>query len=162
MTLSGLFLLEISLWMDEGAHVISMAKRFLGNPGRIVAWTLISSSARIHCCLYRRRRSSVNASLPAPSRRQSFKAFCSTLFLSCFRSSDLFRSPDRWAGQHHSIYRINCCLFCASGLGIDHVQSDLLFQRQWTTAWMAVRSIFDIFQFPNHGSESDSNAATQR
>ena len=34
MTLSGLFLLEVSLWMNEGAHVISMAKRW----PRCIVW----------------------------------------------------------------------------------------------------------------------------
>lgn len=40
MTISALLLLEVSLWMPEGAHVISMTSKFLGLPGKIAAWIL--------------------------------------------------------------------------------------------------------------------------
>lgn len=40
MTLTGLFLLEVSLWMEEGAHINTMTHRILGNWGRWVSWVL--------------------------------------------------------------------------------------------------------------------------
>ena len=40
MTLSGLFLLEVSLWMEEGVHVNTMTYRILGNFGRWISWIL--------------------------------------------------------------------------------------------------------------------------
>lgn len=40
MTTTALFLSEINLWMEKGSHVISMASRFLGRPGKILAWLL--------------------------------------------------------------------------------------------------------------------------
>lgn len=40
MTLSALFLLEVSLWMEEGVHVITMTSRLLGAPGKVVSWIL--------------------------------------------------------------------------------------------------------------------------
>lgn len=40
MTLSALFLLEVSLWMEEGVHVITMTGRILGFPGKVVSWIL--------------------------------------------------------------------------------------------------------------------------
>lgn len=40
MTLSGLFLLEVSLWMEEGVHINTMTHRILGNFGRWVSWIL--------------------------------------------------------------------------------------------------------------------------
>ncbi len=33
---TGLLLLEVNLWMDEGAHILSMTKRFLGRIGEVV------------------------------------------------------------------------------------------------------------------------------
>lgn len=36
MTLTALLLLEVNMWMKEGAHIISMSSRFLGNGGKIV------------------------------------------------------------------------------------------------------------------------------
>lgn len=40
MTLTGLFLLEVSLWMEEGVHINTMTYRILGNFGRWVSWIL--------------------------------------------------------------------------------------------------------------------------
>src|SRR5947209_6317188 len=38
MTASALLLLEVNLWMKEGAHVITMASTLLGPIGKIVSW----------------------------------------------------------------------------------------------------------------------------
>ena len=40
MTLSGLALLEVSLWMDENDHYISMSEKLLGTWGKVVSWVL--------------------------------------------------------------------------------------------------------------------------
>lgn len=40
MTITALLLLEVNLWMEEGAHFITMSKRMLGLPGQIVSWIL--------------------------------------------------------------------------------------------------------------------------
>ena len=44
MTASALLLLEVNLWMKEGAHVITMASTILGPVGRVVSWCVISLS----------------------------------------------------------------------------------------------------------------------
>lgn len=38
MTLTALFLIEVNLWMEEGAHIITMASRVLGRWGKATAW----------------------------------------------------------------------------------------------------------------------------
>lgn len=40
MTATALLLLEVSLWMEEGVHIITMTSRILGMPGKIVSWIL--------------------------------------------------------------------------------------------------------------------------
>lgn len=40
MTMTALFLAEINLWMEEGAHLITMTSRLLGPLGKAVAWIL--------------------------------------------------------------------------------------------------------------------------
>nr|NGY94770.1 Tyrosine-specific transport protein [Neochlamydia sp. AcF84] len=40
MTITGLLLLEVSLWMEEGVHVDTMTHRLLGNMGRGISWIL--------------------------------------------------------------------------------------------------------------------------
>jgi tyrosine-specific transport protein len=40
MTLSALLLLEVSFWMQDDAHVITMTSKILGPVGKVVAWIL--------------------------------------------------------------------------------------------------------------------------
>lgn len=40
MTITALFLAEVNLWMEPGAHVITMASRFLGPLGKAISWLL--------------------------------------------------------------------------------------------------------------------------
>jgi tyrosine-specific transport protein len=40
MTITALLLLEVSLWMEEGVHIITMSSRILGLPGKVVSWCL--------------------------------------------------------------------------------------------------------------------------
>lgn len=40
MTVTALLLLEVSLWLDEGAHIITMTSRFLGKWGKAISWVL--------------------------------------------------------------------------------------------------------------------------
>ncbi len=40
MTLTGLFLIEVSLWMEPGVHINTMTHRILGNFGRWISWIL--------------------------------------------------------------------------------------------------------------------------
>jgi len=40
MTLTALFLVEINMWMPEGAHFVTMASRLLGPLGKAAAWIL--------------------------------------------------------------------------------------------------------------------------
>ncbi len=148
MTLSGLFLLEISLWMDEGAHVISMAKRFLGNPGRIVAWTLYLFICYASIVAYTAGGGAQLTHLFQHLLDMNIsKAICSTLFLVVF-GAVIFLG-------HLIVGRVNTILFSGLivayfalvGLGLDHVHGDLLMQRQWTTAWMAIPLFLTSFSF---------------
>lgn len=40
MTLTGLFLAEITLWMEEGVHIVTIASRLLGRFGKWISWLL--------------------------------------------------------------------------------------------------------------------------
>lgn len=40
MTISGLLILEVNLWMEKGAHIITMASKMLGPWGKGLAWVL--------------------------------------------------------------------------------------------------------------------------
>lgn len=148
MTLSALFLLEVSLWMDEGAHVISMAKRFLGAPGRILAWTLYLFICYASVVAY----TAGGGAQLTHALHQIFdwhvtKPVSCTLFLVVFGAVIYL--------GHLIVGRVNTILFTGMivayfalvGLGLDHVQGDLLSHRQWPTAWLAVPLFLTAFSF---------------
>ncbi len=148
MTLSGLFLLEVSLWMDEGAHVISMAKRFLGNPGRVLAWILYLFICYASVVAY----TAGGGAQLTHGLHQAFawdvgKGFSCTIFLIVFGAVIYL--------GHLVVGRVNTILFTGMivayfaliGLGIDQVDTTLLGQRQWRTAWFAIPLFLTSFSF---------------
>ncbi|MDP1836585.1 MAG: aromatic amino acid transport family protein [Chlamydiales bacterium] len=148
MTASALFLLEASLWMDEGAHVISMAKRFLGNWGRVLAWTLYLFICYASVVAY----TAGGGAQVTHALRESFqmdvsKAYSCTLFLVVF-GSVLYLG-------NYIVGRVNTILFMGMIgayfalviLGVDHVDTSLLQYRQWKTAWLAIPLFLTSFSF---------------
>ena len=40
MTLTALMMLEITLWMEEGVHIITLSERILGPIGKTISWVV--------------------------------------------------------------------------------------------------------------------------
>ncbi|TXI37806.1 MAG: amino acid transporter [Nitrosomonas sp.] len=148
MTASALLLLEASLWMDEGAHIISMSRRFLGNTGRSVAWILYLFICYASVVAY----TAGGGAQVTHALQQSFdivlsKAYSCTLFLVVFGATIYLGNT--------FVGRVNTLLFggmilayiALVGLGWDHVQLDLLSFRRWGTAWLAVPLFLTAFSF---------------
>lgn len=148
MTASGLFLLEASLWMEEGAHIISISKRFLGNGGRSIAWVLYLFICYASVVAYTAGGGAqVAHSLKGFFAVDLSQSFGCALFLLVFGSA-LFLG-------NIFIGRINAILFLAMMgaylalvvSGIDRVNISYLTQKQWSTAWLATPFLLTSFSF---------------
>lgn len=148
MTLTALLLTEVSLWMEEGAHIISMTSRILGPAGRAVAWVVYLFICYASLVAYTAgggiQISSMISGLLGISLS---KAASCTLFVLLFGSII-------YAGSQ-VVGRINAVLFVSMigayiaivYLGIDEVKPSFLLHSQWPTAFMAIPLLLTAFSF---------------
>lgn len=149
MTGSALLLLEASLWMKEGEHMISIASRLLGAPGRIICWILYL-----------------------------FISYCSIVAYTAGGGGQVVHALNAFAGWELSkstgcllfvvvlgvvvdlgtriVGRVNAILFIAMMLayvfliimGVSEVKSSLLLENQnWSYSLMAIPLLLTSFSF---------------
>lgn len=148
MTLSGLLYVEVSLWMKEGAHVISMAQKMLGPWARMVAWVLYLFISYASIIAY-----AAGVGTPviqgvefATGWEISRNAACA-LFVVGLTGMVFLGS--------HAVGRFNTLLFFAMvGAyfflvvgGISHVDLDLLSHQSWCGVSFSIPLILTAFSF---------------
>jgi tyrosine-specific transport protein len=148
MTATGLLLLEVSMWMKEGAHIISMTSRFLGAPGRIVSW-----------CLYLFICYASLVAYTAGGGVQIASAFYDYFGMTVSKELGaiifiLFFGAVVYLGSQF-VGRVNAILFiamivayvCLVGIGLPEVKGELLLHSYWPTSFMAVPLLLTSFSF---------------
>lgn len=148
MTTTALLLMEVSLWMEEGVHIITMTSRILGPAGKALAWLLY-----LFICY---------ASLVAYTAGGGVQisSFINNLFgvalskgLSCLLFVVVFGSIIYFGSK--VVGRINAVLFIAMiaayialvGTGINEVKPHFLSYSHWPTAFMAIPLLLTSFSF---------------
>lgn len=148
MTLSALLLLEVSLWMEEGVHFITMTSRILGAPGRWVCWLLY-----LFICYASIVGYTAGGSLQLSAAADHYfgftlsKEMASLIFLVFFGVIVDLGSI--------IVGRVNAVLFIAMmaayfalvGMGIDEVHSTHLFHQNWALSLMAIPLTLTTFSF---------------
>lgn len=149
MTVSALFLLEVSLWMKkEDAHIITMSSTILGPIGRIVSWCLYLFISYASVIAYAAASGlliseAIYALLGIElSQEMGCLIFVLTFGLTIYLS-------------HQLLGRINAILFIAMivaylalvGIGISEVKLDLLTHRKWNTSILAIPLLLTAFSF---------------
>lgn len=148
MTASGLLLLEVSMWMKEGVHLISMTSRFLGAPGRILSWVLYLFICYASLVAY----TAGGGVQIASAFRDYFaveisKELGAVIFIAFFGAVVYLGS--------RIVGRVNAILFVAMvaayvalvGIGMPEVDGELLLHRHWPTSLMAVPLLLTSFSF---------------
>jgi tyrosine-specific transport protein len=148
MTITALLLMEVSLWMEEGVHVISMTSRILGPWGKGIAWLLYLFICYASLVAY-----TAGGGLQVVDGFQSAiglelsKTWGTALFVTVFGLVLYFGS--RWVG------RVNTLLFSAMilsyfallGMGLDEIKPHLLRRSSWAPAWLALPLFLTSFSF---------------
>jgi tyrosine-specific transport protein len=148
MTISALLLVEVSLWMEEGVHLISMTSRILGVPGRVVSWFLYLFICYASLIAY----TAGGGFQIADAIKNYFdvpllKEYGAVIFILIFGGVIYLGSQ--------IVGRVNAILFTAMvvayfalvGVGIDEVKGDLLLHREWRGSLMAVPLLLTAFSF---------------
>ncbi len=148
MTATALLLLEVSLWMEEGVHVITMTSRLLGAPGKAVAW-----------CLYLFICYASLVAYTAGGGVQLSHAFqhylditlsnnvACTIFIAVFGL--VIYLGNKVVGRVNSVLFIAMIVsyFSLVGMGIDEVKPELLKNQNWPTSLLALPLLLTSFSF---------------
>lgn len=148
MTGSALLLLEVNLWMKEGAHVISMASTILGPIGKIVSWCVFLFISYASLVAYTAAGGSLLANAV-----QGFSEFTLSKELSCLIFILLFGGVVYLGSE--IVGRVNAILFIAMivaylglvGSGISKVRTELLVHQKWATSLLAIPLLLTTFSF---------------
>lgn len=148
MTASALLLLEVSLWMKEGAHIITMTSTILGPIGKGVGWLVYLFICYASIVAYT-AGGGVQVS-------HTFAAYMPEGWgkeLGCMVFVVLFGVVISLGSK--IVGRVNAVLFVSMvgayvllvGMGIDEVHTSLLFNKDWSTAMIAIPLLLTSFSF---------------
>lgn len=148
MTITALLLIEVSLWMEEGVHLISMTSRILGTPGRIISWFLYLFICYASLVAY-----TAGGGFQIATAVNDYFGFSIAKEYAAIAFILLFGSVIYLGSQ--IVGRVNAILFTAMvvayfalvGLGADEIDGNLLLHRQWAGSMMAVPLLLTAFSF---------------
>ncbi len=148
MTLSALLLLEASLWMEEGAHVMTIASRLLGKPGRYAAWLLYLFIGYASIIAYTAGGGlQVVEAVEKASGAIISRGMGCTAFLLIFGA--IISLGSLLVGRVNAILFIGMIVayFALVGVGIDQVKLSNLAQERWGFSALAVPLFLTAFSF---------------
>lgn len=148
MTASALLLLEVNLWMKEGAHVITMASTILGPIGKIVSWTVYLFISYASIVAYTAAGGSlvINGAANLMGWEISKEWGC-LLFIVFF--GGIIYLGTRFVGRVNTILFVAMIVayFALVGTGIPEVKTDLLKHVHWPTSFLAIPLLLTTFSF---------------
>lgn len=148
MTLSSLLLLEATLWMEKGAHMITLCGTLLGRPGKLIAWTLYLFICYASLVAYTAGGGQQLADTLSEFGPFSLsKEYACTLFFLVFGSSIYFGS--RAVGRINALFFIGMigAYIALMTMGAKHVNGALLKHRDWSPLLLATPYILTAFSF---------------
>lgn len=148
MTATGLMLVEVSLWLHEGSHMISMSGKMLGNPGRVISWILYLFICYASIIAY----TAGGGMQIAESIRAVFGIELNRM-VSCLLFFFLFGLFVDFGAK--IVGRVNSILFFGMlgayflviGLGASEVKFENLFHKNWSTTFLGIPLILTSFSF---------------
>lgn len=148
MTFTALLLLEVSMWMEAGVHVITMTTRILGLPGKMISWLLYLFICYASLVAY-----TAGGGVQIATGISDYfglvisKDMGAVIFI-------LFFGFVLFLGSK-IVGRVNAILFVAMivayvvliGMGVTEVKKDFLFNRRWASSILAVPLMLTAFSF---------------
>lgn len=148
MTLSALLLLEVSLWMEEGVHLITMSGRILGVPGKLISWVLYLFICYASIVAYTAGGGlQIANALNAILGLNISKEIGAVIFLIVFGL--IVDLGSQLLGRVNTILFIAMitAYFALIGMGVDEVSLSHLTHRQWSTSLFAIPLTLTTFSF---------------
>lgn len=148
MTSSALLLLEANLWMEEGAHLLTMSSRLLGPIGKGVSWVLYLFICYASLVAYTAGGAHILSDTLHLATGISF-----SYALACFLFIIIFGFMVDFGA--HFIGRINAILFVAMIMayfyliyaGISEIYLSYLFYQDWSYSLISLPLLLTAFSF---------------
>jgi tyrosine-specific transport protein len=149
MTITGLLMLEVNLWMkEEDAHIISMSSRFLGPVGKVVAWitylfigyaSLVAYIAGGGALLQEAFRSIIGLELE--------KWLCACIFISIFGL--IIDQGAKIVGRVNALLvaAMVFAYFCLISLGVKEIKNEYLEHKNWSHIIASAPLVLTVFSF---------------
>lgn len=148
MTASALLLLEVNLWMKEGAHVITMASTILGPIGKAVSWCVYLFISYASIVAYTAAGGSlvINGASSLVDWEISKDLGC-LIFILVF--GGIIYLGNRIVGRVNTILFVAMIVayFALVTTGASEVKSELLLHRYWPTSLLAIPLLLTTFSF---------------
>jgi len=148
MTTSALLLLEVNLWMKEGAHVITMSSTILGPLGKVVSWIVYLFIAYASLVAY-----TAAGGVLVIDGMSSLLNFTVTKELGCLFFILFFGSVvtigSYFVGRVNSILFVGMigAYFLLITTGLSETRFDLLLHSNWSTSFLAIPLLLTTFSF---------------
>ncbi len=148
MTASALLLLEVNLWMKEGAHVITMASTLLGPVGKAVSWLVYLFICYASIVAYTAAGGELVVQAAADIAGLDLDVQWGCLFFIVFFGSIIYLGSQ-------IVGRVNAILFIGMIVayialvttGIPEVKSSFLSHAYWPTSYLAIPLFLTTFSF---------------
>ena len=147
MTASALLLLEVSLWMEEGVHVITMTSRLLGRFGKGLSWILFLFISYASLIAYGSGGGLLIANGIKALFGMDLGQEIGCLFFFVFGLS--FYLGNTVVGKVNAILFIAMVLSYVAlvGMGVDEMKPELLLHKRWGTTLIALPVLLTSFSF---------------
>ncbi len=148
MTTSALFLLEVNLWMKQGAHVITMSSTILGPVGKMVSWIVYLFIAYASLVAY----TAAGGDLVIDGMT-SLVGFSVNKELGCFLFIFFFGSivtiGSYFVGRVNTILFVGMigAYFALIVTGLSETKFELLTHKRWSTSFLAIPLLLTTFSF---------------
>lgn len=148
MTASALLLLEVNLWLKEGAHVITMASTILGPVGKYVSWLVYLFISYASIVAYTAAGGSlmINGFDNLAGWQLSKELGC-LAFIVLF--GGIIYLGNRIVGRVNTILFVAmiCAYLALVSTGISEVKKELLTHIHWPTSFLAIPLLLTTFSF---------------
>lgn len=148
MTASALLLLEVNLWMKEGAHIITMSSTLLGPVGKIISWCVYLYISYASLVAYTAAGGSLvtNGVLNIWGWGLSRGLGC-LIFILLF--GGIIYLGNRIVGRVNTILFVAMIVayFALVSAAIPEVNSELLTHTRWSTSFLAIPLLLTTFSF---------------
>lgn len=148
MTATALLLLEASLWMEEGVHIITMTTRLLGHRAKVISWVLFLFISYATIMAYTAGAGAQIAStITHDFNLPLSKDLGALIFILIF--GGIIYLGSEIVGRVNSIFFIAmiAAYIGLVGMGIDEVKAHNLVNFKWTGALGALPLLLTVFSF---------------